>query len=136
MSSWLLYSIFLYGRLYYALWFTIFVATIAYLVFRSVKFLIVFEDSIHNSKYIDEAKTELNRLKRTIYFTLLIAVIINLIPSRNQLLFIWGLPKLTNNQNVTDLSQRSWKYLDEYLNREIKELKMKLNEYNSTENGG
>jgi len=136
MSSWLLYSIFLYGRLYYALWFTIFVATIAYLVFRSVKFLIAFEDSIHNSKYIDEAKTELNRLKRTIYFTLLITVIINLVPSRNQLLLIWGIPKFTDNQNVTDLSQRSWKYLDEYLNREIKELKMKLNEYNSTENGG
>ena len=126
MSSWFLYLIFLYGRLYYALWFIIPLGIVVYLVFRTVKFLISFGDSINNSEYIDEAKAELKRLKRTVYFTLIVIVIINLIPNRNQLLLIWGLPKLTNNQTIIDLSQKGWKYLDTYLDSEIKELKKEL----------
>lgn len=128
MSSWFLYLIFLYGRLYYALWFIIPLGIVVYLVFRTVKFLISFGDSINNSEYIDEAKAELKRLKRTVYFTLIVIVIINLIPNRNQLLLIWGLPKLTNNQTIIDLSQKGWKYLDTYLDSEIKELKKELAE--------
>ena len=128
MSSWLLYLIFLYGRLYHALWLVISVVTLGYLVFRSMKFLIAFGDSVNHSKCIDRAKTELERLKRTVYFTLAITVIINLVPSRNQLLLIWGIPKFTNNQTVIDLSQRSWKYLDTYLDSRIKELKKELAE--------
>jgi len=128
MSSWILYSIFLYERLYYALWFIVFVTTIVYLIFRTMKFLIAFGDSLNNSEYNAEAKTELKKLKRTVYFTLAIAVIINLVPTRNQLLLIWGIPKFTNNQTVIDLSQRSWKYLDTYLDSRIKELKKELAE--------
>ena len=128
MSSWLLYSIFLYERLYYALWFIVFVTTIVYLIFRTMKFLIAFGDSLNNSKYVNDAKVELKKLKRTAYFTLAITVIINLVPTRNQLLLIWGLPKFTNNQTVIDLSQRSWKYLDTYLDNRIKELKKELAE--------
>ena len=128
MSSWFLYLLFLYGRLQCALWFIISVATFGYLIFRSMKFLVSFGDSLNNSKYINEAKSELMRLKRTVYFTLAITVIINLVPSRNQLLLIWGIPKFTNNQTVIDLSQRSWKYLDTYLDSRIKELKKELAE--------
>ena len=97
-------------------------------------FLIAIENSINinRPKYIDKAKIELTKLKRTVYFTFAIIIIFNLIPDKDQLLLIWSIPKLTHNETAINLSQKSWNYLDDYLNRKIEELRMKSNEYDST----
>jgi len=125
MSSWFIYYlIFIYGKLYYVLCGIVSIGTIGYLVFECVKFGVMFWDSLRYNEYTDEAKAEFKKLKRAVYLTLATTVIINLIPNRNQLLLIWGLPKLTNNETVV-LSQKSWKYLDAYLDSRIKELKRK-----------
>jgi len=121
MNTWILYLLYHYNKLYHLLMFASVIGISWCIVFRGLKFT-----NTLKHEYTNEARTELKKLKRSIYFAFVIIFITLTIPNRNYLLLMWGFSKVMNDKTAMDLSHNSWKRLDAYLDNRIKELNKEL----------
>ena len=127
MSSWLMYLWFVYDRSYHFIMFIFESLVVIYAIFRAIVFLAVLEDSNESNT---NSKLDYKKFARSIWIMAIVLSLLQLVPNRNQLLLIWGIPKLTHNETVINLSEKSWRYLDNYLDREIKKLRAELSKHN------
>jgi len=128
MSSWLIYFWFVYDRLYYFMLLIILITIVSYVVFRIVKFTTALANS--DKTDVNTIRISYKKFARSIWIMAIVLSSLQLVPNRNQLLLIWGIPKLTHNETVINLSEKSWRYLDNYLDREIKKLRAELSKHN------